>query len=65
MKTSLSHKIQLELLNSANLLKALLEDFCKDKEMFDFSDYSAESKYYDDSDKLVVCKIKDELPVLI
>ena len=33
--------------------------------MFDFSDYSAESKYYDDSDKLVVCKIKDELPVLI
>ena len=28
--------------------------------MFGFSNYSAESKYYDDSDKLVVGKIKDE-----
>ena len=24
------------------------EDFSKDKEMFDFSNYSAKSKYYDD-----------------
>ena len=31
------------------------EDFSKDKEM------SAKSKYYDDSNKLVVGKIKDEV----
>ena len=36
------------------------KDFRKDKGMFDFSYYSAKSKYYDDSDKLVVSKIKDE-----
>ena len=30
------------------------EDFSKDKEMFDFSNYSTKSKYYDDSNKLVV-----------
>ena len=34
------------------------EDFSKDKDMFDFSNYSAESKHYDDSDKLVVDKTK-------
>ena len=32
----------------------VFEDFRKDKEMFDFSNYSAESKLYDDSNKLVV-----------
>ena len=26
--------------------------------MLDFSNYSAKSKYYDDSNRLVVCKIK-------
>ena len=36
------------------------EDFSKDKEMFDFSDYSAKSKYYDESNKLVFGKMKDE-----
>ena len=35
------------------------EDFNKDKEMFDFSNYSAESKH-DDSNRLVVGKMKDE-----
>ena len=35
------------------------EDFSNDKE-FDFSNYSAKSKYYDDSNKLVVFKMKDE-----
>ena len=42
------------------------EDFSKDKEMFDFSNYSAKSKYYDDSNVLVAGKMKDEkvgLPV--
>ena len=36
------------------------EDFSKDKEMFDFSNYSAKSKYYDDSSKLIVGKMIDE-----
>ena len=35
------------------------EDFSKDKEMFDFSSYSAERKLYD-SNKLIVGKIKDQ-----
>ena len=29
------------------------KDFSKDKEMFDFSNYTTKSKYYDDSNKLV------------
>ena len=29
--------------------------------MFDFSNYSAESKYYNDSNALVVGKMKDEM----
>ena len=29
------------------------EDFNSDKEMFDFTNYSTKSKYYDDSNKLV------------
>ena len=35
------------------------EDFSCDKEMFDFSNYSSKSKYYDDSNKLVSGKMKD------
>ena len=36
------------------------EDFSNDKEMFDFSNYSTKSKYYNSSNKLVVGKMKDE-----
>ena len=36
------------------------EDFSSDKEMFDFSNYSTKSKHYDDSNKLVIRKMKDE-----
>ena len=36
------------------------EDFSSDKEMFDFSNYSTKSKGYDDSNKLVIEKMKDE-----
>ena len=36
------------------------EDFSRDKEMFDFSNYSTKSKYYDNSNKLVILKTKDE-----
>ena len=34
------------------------EDFSKEKEIFDFSNYSTKSKHYDDSNKLVVGKMK-------
>ena len=37
----------------------LYEDFSKDIGMFDFSNYSAKSKYYNDSNKLAVGKVKD------
>ena len=36
------------------------EDFSSDKEMFDFSNYSTKSKYYDNSNKIVIGKMKDE-----
>ena len=36
------------------------EDFSNDKEMFDFSNYSTKSKYYDNSNILVVLKTRDE-----
>ena len=36
------------------------EDFRNDKEMLDFSNCSTKSKCYDDSNKLVVGKMKDE-----
>ena len=36
------------------------EDFTNDKEKFDFSNYSTKSKYYDNSSKLVIGKMKDE-----
>ena len=39
------------------------ENFSSDKEMFHFSDYVAiiKSKYYNDSNKLVIAKMKDEI----
>ena len=36
------------------------KDFNSDKEMFDFSNYSTKSKYYDDSSKSVIGKMEDE-----
>ena len=40
------------------------EDFSKDKEMFSFSAYSAKSKYYDDSKKIIVGKMNDETDIV-
>ena len=37
------------------------EDIYEDKEIFDFKDYSTKTKYYDDSNKLVVGKMKYEI----
>ena len=39
-------------------IKDVYKDFSNDKEMFDFSNYSTKSKYYDISNKLVVGKVK-------
>ena len=36
------------------------EDFSSDKEMLDFSNYSTKSKYCDDSNKLVIGKMKEK-----
>ena len=36
------------------------EDLSKGKKLFDFRNYSAKSKYYDDSKKLVVRKMKNK-----
>ena len=36
------------------------EGFSSDKEMSDFRDYSSKSKYYDDSNKSVIGKVKNE-----
>ena len=36
------------------------EDFSSNKEMLDFSNYSTNSRYHDDSSKLVIGKMKDE-----
>ena len=35
-------------------------DFSNDEEMFDFRNYATKSKYYDNSNKLVGGKMKDE-----
>ena len=40
-------------------IQDVYEDFSNDKEMFDFSNYSAKSNYYDNSNKLVVGKMED------
>ena len=41
------------------------EDFSNNKEMFNFSNYSSKSKYYNNSNKLVVFKMKDEKQVML
>ena len=43
-----------------------IEDVYEDKgkNMFDFSNYSTKSKFYDDSNKLVVGKMKDKPAVI-
>ena len=36
------------------------EDFSSDKDIFDFSNYSSKSKYYDNSNKLAIGNMNDE-----
>ena len=37
----------------------VFEDSSSSKEMFDFSNYSTKTKHYDDSNKLVIRKMKE------
>ena len=36
------------------------EDFYEDKDLFDFSDYPQDSKFFDPANKIVIGKMKDE-----
>ena len=40
--------------------KNVYEDFFKWKDLFDFSNYSKDSKFFDDANKKVIGKMKDE-----
>ena len=44
-------------------LKIFIKILVKSKNIFDFSIYSTESKHYNDSNKLLVGKMKDETTV--
>ena len=48
---SLTYEIQLE---------SFYEEFLKWKDLFDFSNYSKDFKFYDDANKNVIGKMKDE-----
>ena len=41
-------------------LKMTIKNFSSNKEMHNFSNYLAKSKYYDNSNKLIIGKMKDE-----
>ena len=41
-------------------IEDVYEDFSKDKKMFDFSNYLIKAKFYDNSNKFVVGKMKNE-----
>ena len=45
--------------------KDFFGDFSKEKDLFDFSNYSLKWKYYGDSNKLVVGKMKDEITDIV
>ena len=65
IKNKYSNNSRLLLTDTGSLMyqiktEDVYENFSKDKEMFDFSNYSAKSKYYDNSNKLVVGEMRDE-----
>ena len=43
----------------------IYDDFSSDTEIFDFSNYSTKSKYYDGWNKLVIGKMKDGIAALV
>ena len=40
--------------------KNVYEEFCKWKDLFDFSNYSKDSRFYNECNKKVIGKLKDE-----
>ena len=65
IKDKYDNKSKLLLTDTDSLIHELktedvYEDFGSNKEMLDFSNYSAKSKCYDNSNKLVISKMKDE-----
>ena len=63
IKNKYSNSSRLLFTDTDNLMykiktEEVYEDFSKDKEMFEFSNYSTKSKYYYDSKQLVVGKMK-------
>ena len=64
IKNEYDNKTKLLLTDTDSLMyeiktENVYEDFSSNKEMFDFSNYSTKSKYYNNSNKLVIGKIKD------
>ena len=66
IKNKYANKSKLLFTDTDNLMyeiktEDVYENFSSDKEMFDFSNYTTKSKYYDNSNKLVIDKMKDEI----
>ena len=60
IKNKYDNKSKLLFTNSDSLMYEIKTEDVYDKEMFDFSKYSTKSKSYDNSNKLVIGKMKDE-----
>ena len=65
IKNRYGNKSKLLFTDTGNLIyeiktEDVYEDFSSNKEMLDFGNYSTKSKYSDDSNKLVIAKMKDE-----
>ena len=65
IKNKFGNNARLLLINTDSLMYEIktedfYDDFSKDREIFDFSNYSAKSNYYDDSNKLFVRKKRDK-----
>ena len=64
IKNKYDNKSKLLFIDTDSLMykikKDVWKDFSRDKVMFDFSNYWTKSKYYDNSNKLVIGKMKDE-----
>ena len=66
IKKNFGNKLRLLFTDTVSLMyeietENVYDDFRKNNEMFDFSNYSAKSNYYDDSNALVDGKMKDEM----
>ena len=65
IKNKYDNRLKLLFTDTDNLMyeiktEDVYEDFSSNKEMFDFSNYSTKSKYYNNSNKLVIGKMKYE-----